>query len=88
MVWTANAVEGSESAGSLPRVIVVQMPEGQVGAQRYNLEFRAEFSTTEGALLLNRATMHEKQKDDSGALLPQLRALAELKLSANSSLDR
>ena len=83
VVWTAKSSFEKENAGLQPISISIQMPEGQVGAKRYDLEFKAEFTNTSGIHHLTRATMHEKKKDETGDLPPELRALAELTLSTD-----
>ena len=87
VVWKAESTFDDNASEFVPTAILIQMPEGQVGAKRYDLEFKAEFAKTAGVQHLVRATMHEKTSDDSGDLPPQLRALAELTLSTENPVE-
>ena len=84
LVWKAESTFENNTTEFKPAAILIQMPEGQVGAKRYDLEFKAEFANTAGVHHLVRATMHENTSNDSGDLPPQLRALAELTLSTDN----
>ncbi len=83
LAWKAESTFEDNATEFEPTAILIQMPEGQVGAKRYDLEFKAEFAKTAGVHHLVRATMHENIPDDSGDSPPQLRALAELTLSTD-----
>ena len=87
VVWKAESTFADNSPEFKPAVILIQMPEGQVGAKRYDLKFKAEFAKTAGVYHLVRATMHENTSDESGDSPPQLRALAELTLSTDNPVE-
>ena len=83
VVWEANASSWLESERSQPGQILIQMPEGQVGAQRYSLSFEAKFSSTKGIGHLTQATMTERVTNSSGTVTPELRAMGELQLDVS-----
>lgn len=87
LVWRAESTFKNNTTQFKPTAILIQMPEGQVGAKRYDLEFKAEFANSAGVHHLVRATMHENTSDASGDSPPQLRALAELTLFTDNPVE-
>ena len=86
-VWKAESTLANNTTEFKPTAILIQMPEGQVGAKRYDLEFKAEFANSAGVHHLVRATMHENTSGASGDSPPQLRALAELTLYTDNPVE-
>ena len=83
LVWEANASSWLQGDLSQPGQIRIQMPEGQVGAQRYSLAFEANFSNTKGISHLTQATMKERVTNSTGNVTPELRAMGELQLDVS-----
>ena len=61
-----------------PESIQVLMPEGQVGARKYHLDFNAVFKISQGQWHLAKAEMNEWVTDSSGKKQSSLKAIAEL----------
>ncbi|OUU24862.1 MAG: hypothetical protein CBC13_02955 [Planctomycetia bacterium TMED53] len=83
LVWSAAVgswltTDQPSTTKDFPESIQVLMPEGQVGARKYHLDFNAIFKISQGQWHLSKAEMNEWVPDSSGKKESSLKAIAEL----------